>query len=174
MNLLKLKTQPLFLVTLMICSSLLFGCATGNVMKWTGQTKFEGKGGAMQTMDGIDFYSSGWPAGKFKILSVIQGSYYRGGNALMSALSEQKAMNGILKEAKAEGADAVILLSSNYEVLGTSTTGSGNGTSSGTINSFGSTATINSTETMNYSSSTVINGAQNGSVALVKYLDVKR
>ena len=78
-------------------------------MKWTGPTEFVGKGGAVQTKEGIDFYMSGWPAGTFKVLSVIQGSYYRGGNLLMSALSEQAAMNGAIKEAKAEGADAIIV-----------------------------------------------------------------
>ena len=50
----------------------------------------------------------------------------------MSALSEQKATDGIVKEAKAEGADAVIVLSSAYQVLGSSTSGGGSGTVEGT------------------------------------------
>jgi len=173
MNHSKSKQLKVLLVIVTACSSLLFGCATGTVMKWTGASEFEGKGGAVQTIDGIDFYMSGEPAGKFKVLSIVQGSYYRGGNILMSALSERRAVKGIVKEAKAEGADAVIVLSSDYQVLGTSTVGSGTGTSSGTVTSFGSTATVNSTENINYSSSTVVHGAQSGSVALVKYLDVK-
>jgi hypothetical protein len=174
MNYLKSKQRLLILVAIIACCSFLFGCATGTVMKWTGPTEFVGRGGAVQTKDGIDFYMSGEPAGKFKVLSIIQGSYYRGGNLLMSALSEKAAMDGAIKEAKAEGADAIIVLSSSYEVLGTSTTGNGYGTVNGTMNSNGSTTTINATENVNYWSSTSVQGAQNGSVALVKYIDVKR
>jgi hypothetical protein len=129
-------------------------------MRWTGQSEFEGRGGAVQTIDGIDFYMSGEPAGRFKVLSILHGSYYRGGNILMSALSEQKAMKGVVKEAKAEGADAVVVLSSEYQILGSSTSGSGSGTVQGTAASFGPMTSFNGTENMNYSSSTVINGAQ--------------
>ena len=75
----------------------------------------------MQTKDGIDFYMSGEPAGRFRVLSIVQGSYYRGGNLLMSVLSEQKAFSKLIKEAKAEGADAVVVLSSQYQVWGSST-----------------------------------------------------
>ncbi len=100
-------------------------------MKWTGQAEFEGKGGAVQTVDGVDFYMSGEPAGRFKVLSIVKGSYYRGGNLLMSALSERSAFKKIVKEAKAEGADAVIVLAREYQVLGSSTSGHGTGTAQG-------------------------------------------
>lgn len=174
MNYLKSKKLLLMPLAIMVCCGLLSGCATGTVMKWTGPTEFVGKGGAVQTKDGIDFYMSGEPAGTFKVLSMIQGSYYRGGNLLMSALSEQAAMNGAIKEAKVEGADAIIVYSSNYEVLGTSTTGNGYGTINGTMNSNGSMTTINATENVNYWSNTSVQGAQNGTVLLVKYINVKR
>ena len=143
-------------------------------MKWTGQSEFVGRGGAMQTKDGIDFYMSGEPAGRFRVLSIVQGSYYRGGNLLMSVLSEQSAFSKIIKEAKAEGADAVVVLSSQYQVWGSSTSGGGSGTVEGTATSFGPTTSFNGTADMSYSSTTVIHGSQNGSVALVKYIDVKR
>jgi hypothetical protein len=162
------------LIFIATCSTLLVGCATGNVMKWTGQSEFVGQGGAVQTIKGVDFYMRGEPAGRFRVLSIIQGSYYRGGNLLMSAFSEQKAMHGVVKEAKAEGADAVIVLSSEYQVLGSSTVGSGIGSVQGTATSFGPTTTFNGTASVNYTSSTVIHGAQSGSVALVKYIDVRR
>lgn len=168
------KRSIVLILAAPVCSIFLFGCATGTVMKWTGQSEFVGQGGAMQTIDGIDFYMSGEPAGRFKVLSIIQGSYYRGGNVLMSVLSEQKAIHGVVKEAKAEGADAAIVLSREYQVLGSSTSGSGSGTVQGTATSFGPMTSFNGTENVNYSSSTVIHGAQSGSIALVKYIDVKR
>lgn len=171
---LKSKKQMLFLSAMMASWTFLSGCATGTVMKWTGPEEFVGQGGAVQSKEGVDFYMSGRPAGTYKVLSIIQGSYYRGGNLLMSALSEQAAMNGAIKEAKAEGADAIIVLSSNYEVLGTSTTGNAYGTINGTANSNGSVTTIDGTEHVNYWSNTSVQGTQNGYVALVKYVDVKR
>ena len=113
----------------------------------------------MQTIDGIDFYNAGEPAGRYRVLSIVQVSYYRGGLILTSALSHRKAINKLVKEAKAEGADAVVAISTQYQVLGSSTVGRGNVTAQGT---------------MNYSSGTMIHGVQSGSVALVKYIDVKR
>lgn len=92
----------------------------------------------------------------------------------MSALSEQAANNAAIKEAKAEGADAIIVYSGNYEVLGTTTTGNGYGTMNGSVNTFGSTTTIAGTENVNYSSNTSVQGVQHGSKLLVKYIDVKR
>jgi hypothetical protein len=155
----QLKSRLVFLFLVITCSALLSGCATGTVLKWTGQQEFEGKGGAVQTIDGIDFYNGGEPAGRYRVLSIVQGSYYRGGDILLSVLSHQKAINKLVKEAKAEGADAVVVISTQYEVLGSSTVGGGIVTAQGT---------------MNYSSGTMINGVQSGSVALVKYIDVKR
>ena len=77
---LKLKKLLLFLLAIITYCGLLSGCATETVMKWTGQTEIVGKGGAFETKDGIDFYNSGEPAGTYKVLGIIQYSYYRGGN----------------------------------------------------------------------------------------------
>jgi uncharacterized protein YbjQ (UPF0145 family) len=147
-----------FLFSTVACSTLLFGCATGTVLKWTGQSEFEGKGGAFQAINGIDFYMSGEPAGRYKVLSIMQGGYYRGGSFLMSSLSKQKAIDLIVKEAKAEGADAVVMISTQYQILGSSTSGMGN---------------ISPQGTFVYSSGTSVNGEQTGSVALLKYIDIK-
>jgi len=108
------KRWSAFLMLTVACSAVLFGCASGTVLRWTGQSEFEGKGGAVQTIDGIDFYDAGEPAGRYRVLSIVQGSYYRGGSILLIALSHQKAINKLVKEAKAEGADAVVVISTQY------------------------------------------------------------
>jgi hypothetical protein len=72
------KRWSAFLMLTVACSAVLFGCASGTVLRWTGQSEFEGKGGAVQTIDGIDFYDAGEPAGRYRVLSIVQGSYYRG------------------------------------------------------------------------------------------------
>lgn len=151
------RFAPHIVLTIVMCSSL-FGCATDTVFKWTGQSEYVGAGGAVQTVDGIDFYVSGEPNGRYKILSVVTGSYYSGGNLALTAVSQQTAIKDVVKEAKKEGADAVIITGSNYNAFWTSTSGS---------------ATINS-DTEYYSSQTTVDGAQNVSMKLVKYIDVKR
>jgi hypothetical protein len=45
------------LLMFIAASILLVGCATGTVMKWTGQPEFVGQGGAMKMIDGADFDS---------------------------------------------------------------------------------------------------------------------
>jgi S1-C subfamily serine protease len=134
------------------------GLASGAVLKWTGKAEFTGEGGAVQNIEGIDFYAAGTPAGGFTILSIIQGSYYRGGNAVLTALSEQRAVRGILDEAKAQGADAVVVISREFQALTTTT--SGHGAAFGTGN----------WAVSGYSENTVVHGAQSGAVALVKYI----
>ena len=54
------------------------------------------------------------------------------------------------------------------------TSGVGSGTVQGTATSLGPTTSFNGTADMSYSSTTVIRGSQNGCVALVKYIDVKK
>jgi hypothetical protein len=148
---------------LLICAVLTItlesGCATASVLKWSGQSEFDGKGGAFQTIDGIDFYTAGEPKGRYRVLSLMQGAYYRGGSLLMSSLSKKKAINMIVKEARAEGADAAVIVSAEYQVLGSSTTGSGY---------------ISPQGQAMYSSGTQVHGQESGTVALVKYIEVKR
>jgi hypothetical protein len=157
MKLNRFKAIHVFPIIAVACSSL-FGCATETVLKWTGQSEYVGTGGAVQTVDGIDFYISGEPNGRYKIISIVTGSYYSGGNLMMTAASQQTEINDVAKEAKKEGVDAVIFTGSSYSAFGTSTSGS---------------ATVNS-DTVNYSSRTTVDGAQNVSMKLVKYIDVKR
>ncbi len=134
------------------------GCASGNVMRYTGTAIQKGTGGAVETVDGIDVYRSGAPNGTYRILSIVAGDYYRGGNIGLSIASQLAAKNKLIKEAKAEGADAIIILSSQYQALGS--TGTGVGT---TVGGF---TTV--------SGSSRVYGVQSGSAALVKYIDVQR
>jgi hypothetical protein len=45
------------LLMFIAASTLLVGCVTGTVMKWTGQSEFVGQRGAMKTIDGADIDS---------------------------------------------------------------------------------------------------------------------
>jgi len=68
----------------------------------------------------------------------------------------------MVAEAKSQGADAVTILSRGWQATGTSSSG------------FGTANVTGNTGSYNYSSSTVVHGEQSGTVALVKYINVKR
>jgi len=53
----------------------LTSCASGTVMRWTGQNLMTGHGGAVRTIQGIDFYMSGQPNGTYRVLSIVAGQY---------------------------------------------------------------------------------------------------
>jgi hypothetical protein len=73
----------------------------------------EGQGGSRTTKDGVDFWSSGDPPRRYKIIGVIRDNRGTGplhGNAIGSS--------GIAKKVREVGGDAVILLNQNSSVKG--------------------------------------------------------
>jgi len=142
---------------LVACAVSLTACATGEVLRYTGPAIQKGNGGTVKRIDGIDVYLSGAPNGTYRILSIVKGQYYRGGNIGLTIASERAAKGKLIKEAKAQGADAIIIMSSQYQVMGSG------GTAVGTT--IGGVTTV--------SGSSDVYGVQSGSAALVKYIDVR-
>jgi hypothetical protein len=151
---------------LCVAAGILAGCASGKSLQWTGQDVFEGHGGAVEKAGGIDIYLSGEPNGKFKVLGMVEGSYYHGGNILLSLASAASAKNKLVKATKELGGDAVIILSRNYETFGASTVGSANANTTGSINY----PSYSANTSMSFASHTTVHGAQGGTAAIVKYL----
>ena len=77
-----------------------------------GQAVIEGKGGTVRVVDGIDFWESGEPDRRYKILGLIDDTR---GEGLISRSGKDSA---IAKVAREHGGDAVILSSSNREFTG--------------------------------------------------------
>ncbi len=147
---------------LLLAIAALSGCATGEVLKYSGPSQFTGAGGVIKTVDGIDIYLAGEPRGTYQVVSILSGSYYRGGNVLMSMASEQSALNKMVRAAKEANADAIVILSRNHEVLGSSHGGMARATVQG--NQISGT----------YAGRSVVHGSQSGTAAVVKYLNVTK
>jgi hypothetical protein len=85
------------------------GCiSTSHYQAWSGPQEFEGKGGAFETKDGIDIYSSGTPYKKCQILGIASTTTISRADMMM-VFGNSWSMSAMVKEAKARGGNAVIL-----------------------------------------------------------------
>jgi hypothetical protein len=117
---LRFKTLVLLATVLSLA---LGGClTTSNFQAWDGPAEFEGQGGAFTTKDGIDIYSAGAPKRKCRILGII-GSSTMSSAEMMMLLGNSWSTSTLVKEAKARGGDAVILVADRNTLLGWSSSG---------------------------------------------------
>jgi len=123
---------------LILLLSVLAGCATTEFKTYEAKNNvFEGKGGTKVVVDGMEFWDSGDPPRKFKVLGIIDDQR-PGGIIPMAQLK-----GDIVKRAKVEGADAVIELGSQSQITGFYTSGSASAYSSGGMtNAYGSSTTM--------------------------------
>jgi hypothetical protein len=113
---------------ILACAILLFlsGCASTDYKTFEGRNQvFEGDGGTRVTIEGIDFWENGEPPRKFVLMGIIDDER-PGGIIPMARLKKD-----IAKKAKAQGADAVILLGSGSKIRGYVTNASATTTFSG-------------------------------------------
>ena len=102
-----------YLILLLPLSIFLSGCASTEYKPYEGRNiVYEGQGGTRTTIDGIDFWEYGDPPRKFTIMGVIEDER-PGGYVPMAHLRDD-----IAQTAKAQGADAVLLLSSGSQFRG--------------------------------------------------------
>src|SRR5215469_7653380 len=107
------------------------GCASTQYSQYSGSPVIVGQGGANRNTNGIDFWIYGTPNRPYQIIGYIQDS--RLGGPLAMAGRER----GIAAQARARGADGIIIQSDNKEVMGTISNGFANGWSSGSGFAFG-------------------------------------
>jgi len=124
----------------------------------------EGDGGTKKIVDGIEFWADGAPPKQFKLLGYITDRRHKSG--LFGMISMSSLETDVAAAAKTNGGDAVILVSSEAETVGT--TGSSRGSAQGRANSFGGTTTARSTGSSTTSSQAV--QKSNSKYAVVKFL----
>lgn len=109
--------HPIRATALLITAALaLAGCASVEFIPVKAdQTVYEGRGGAVKQIDGIDFWFSGEPNTKYEVLGIIQGSSEDGESFIRSAVA---------RLAKEKGAQGVILKSKDSQNTGISRIGS--------------------------------------------------
>jgi len=137
--------------------ALLAGCVSTRFEEYRGHAIFEGKGGGVHTVNGVDIWDVGEPDCKFKIIGYIQQEKRQRG-LLSRSLGNSAEESEMIDEAKKHGGDGVIFMSSSSQVTGANTFANGYAASSG------SSATYIS------SSNTRLTTQENRLIAVVKYL----
>ncbi|WP_146213273.1 hypothetical protein [Plasticicumulans acidivorans] len=91
---------------------LLFGCATTTFTSYVGDKNiYQGSGGALESVEGVDVWSRGLPNRKFFIVGFIDDSRPKG----MTAVNRKKDLALLAKQ---HGAHGVILTDQNSVLVG--------------------------------------------------------
>lgn len=142
--------------------------------QYRGPSEFRGEGGTVRPVDGIDVWETGTPDRRCRILGVIQQSHYDN-HSLMSMIAGGSKDSAIIKEAKAAGGDAIIVLSSMSAITGFSTHSSVEGSSSGNLSGYSTggayTGTYSGTSSAYGTSHTSADITSAKIVVVLKYLD---
>jgi hypothetical protein len=105
--------STLFVATVFLCS-----CSSARFTEYHGSEVFQGTGGSVRAVDGIDFWKNGEPDRKYKILGIIEES--RGYRLPFGRFSRLFSDSGdrdsaIAKAAHKHGGDAVVFVARNQE-----------------------------------------------------------
>jgi hypothetical protein len=116
------------LSTLFVATVFLCGCSSTKFTEYHGSEVFQGTGGSVRVVDGIDFWENGDSNRKYKILGVIDVSHKRGYlpghfNRLFSDSGDRES--AIAKAAHKQGGDAVVFVAKNQEPSSVDQSGNG-------------------------------------------------
>jgi hypothetical protein len=125
----------------------------------------EGDGGTKKVVDGIDFWADGAPPRQFKLLGYISDRRHKSGLIGMMRMSGLEA--DVANVAKQNGGDAVILVVSEAETVGT--VGGSYGQAQGNANRVGGNTTFHGSGWSSGASSAV--QKQQSKYAVVKYVE---
>lgn len=125
----------------------------------------EGEGGTKKVVDGVDFWADGAPPRTFKLLGYITDRRHKTG--LVGWIRMSSLDSDVAKLAKENGGDAVILVASEAETVGT--VGSSYGSARGNANTVGGNTTMHATGWSTGSSAAV--QKQQSKYAVVKYVE---
>ncbi len=136
----------------------LTGCTSTQFSEYRGQAVFDGKGGSVHKVDGIDVWETGEPDCKYQVIGFIDQHTIQSGELIVHLLTSSASESQLIKEAKNHGGDAIIFVSSSSQILGASSQVNGNFITDG------------SNGTFQGNGSTYIHTSEQRQVAIVKYL----
>ena len=125
----------------------------------------EGEGGTKRVVDGVDFWADGAPPRPFKLLGYISDHRHKTG--LIGMIRMSSLESDVAKLAKENGGDAVILVASEAETVGS--VGNTFGRAQGTANTTGQSATMHATGSATSMTANV--QKQQSKYAVVKYVE---
>jgi hypothetical protein len=122
---------------LALAITLLVGCTSTRFVEFRGQGVFEGKGGSVRNVKGIDIWDIGEPDRKFEIIGFIQQEMIQNNaNLLARAINNSISEAALVAEAKKRGGDAIIFISSASQIAGAHTSDSGTASTVGPFTTF--------------------------------------
>ena len=115
------------LSTLFVATVLLCGCSSTKFTAYHGSEVFQGRGGAVRVVDGIDFWENGDSGRKYRILGVIDYSHAHGRLfGRFSGIFSSDRDSAIAKVARERGGDAIIFVATDQEPSNGGQYGDGN------------------------------------------------
>ena len=136
-------------ILITFAAAVLTGCVSTNYSTFEGGGVIEGTGGTKKTVEGVDIWDNGSPPRKYKIIGIIDDDRP---DSLISRSMQNKAL---VKKAKEAGGDAIIMVESKSEVVGS--------TNSGSAQIYG--------DNINYQGSSTAVRRKTTKVAVIKYVD---
>ena len=127
----------------------------------------EGEGGTKKVVDGVDFWADGAPPRPFKLLGFISDRRHKTG--LIGMIRMSSLESDVAKLAKENGGDAVVLVASEAETVGS--VGNTFGSAQGNANTIGRSTTMHATGSSTTMTANV--QKQQTKYAVVKYLERK-
>jgi len=118
----KTRLNAYFMAFLMTMFS---GCATvigtrTSFVSWQGDKLYVGEGGAVEVIDGIEFWSHGEPSKTYKVVGIINQT--KSDDAFDNLLFGKFNRNQVIELVKTNNGDGVVLLDSGRFISGYSTT----------------------------------------------------
>jgi len=127
-----------WVVALVLGAMVLPGCGfytRTSFSEYRGAAEFAGYGGTVRVVDGIEVWTSGEPNRPYKVLGVIDQSYYNN-RSVMAWIAGASRESAVIATAKQYGGDAVMLLSSDSAVTGYKSFGFASGHSTGAFSGY--------------------------------------
>ena len=111
------------LLPILAVSLLMTSCATTTFKPWSNNSVYQGTGGSVRNVDGIDIWEHGAPDRPYQIIGIIDsGTPITGGAFLLYNLATMDY--NIIATAKEHGADGIIIIENTQKPVGQSSSGS--------------------------------------------------
>jgi hypothetical protein len=152
-----------------VAATMLSGCALYTRTSFTeyrGQPEFTGRGGTVKHVDGIEFWTSGEPNRRFKVLGFIDQSHYNN-RSLLSLIANANNDSELIATATKHGGDAIMFIGADSVVTGYSTTSFAQGQSTG----MDAGGVLSDNSSAYGSATTHANKWDSTCVAVIEYLD---
>lgn len=152
---------------LIFTCAMLAGCVSTDYSSYEGSPIYTGSGGAKKVIDGVDIWESGSPPRRYRVIGMVKDS--RGAGVIMG-----NGYGAMAAQARAHGGDAIIILGSNVQNVGSYTAptyAQSNTTVTPTYGgAYGTQAYNAQTQTNFYGGGTTQLYRRNTGAAIIKYM----